>query len=109
MNVLMVTASVSRNAGGIFHSVRSLSRELAGSCQVEVVSLRDAFSAADAGVWRPLVPELFERVGPRQWGYSPGLKARIGRNGASVVHACGIWMYPTLRQRTRAGAKEFRW
>ncbi len=95
MNVLMVTASVSRNAGGIFHSVRSLSRELAGSCQVEVVSLRDAFSAADAGVWRPLVPELFERVGPRQWGYSPGLKARIGRNGASVVHACGIWMYPT--------------
>ena len=95
MNILMVTASISRNAGGIFHSLRSLSHHVAHACRVDVVALRDAFSAADAGVWRPLVPELFERVGPRQWGYSPGLKARIGRNGASVVHACGVWMYPS--------------
>ncbi|HPC93812.1 MAG TPA: glycosyltransferase [Sedimentisphaerales bacterium] len=91
----MVTASISRNAGGIFHSVRRLSAELARACRVEVVGLRDAFSAADADAWRPLVPELFERVGPRAWGYSPGLKARIGRNGTSLIHACGLWMYPT--------------
>lgn len=94
MNVRMVTASISRNGAGVSDSVRSLSRELAGVCQVEVVALRDAFSDADADAWRPLAPEVFERVGPRQWGYSPGLKACIGRNGASVVHACGLWMYP---------------
>ncbi len=95
MGILMVTASISRNGGGVFHSVRSLSRELARACRVEVVGLRDGFSAADADAWRPLAPELFERVGPRQWGYSPGLKARIGRNGTGLVHACGVWMYPT--------------
>ncbi|MDI9432165.1 MAG: glycosyltransferase [Planctomycetota bacterium] len=94
-HVLMVTASISRNGGGVSGSVRDLSRELARACRVEVVGLRDAFSEADAGAWLPLAPEVFERVGPRQWGYSPGLKARIGRNGTGLIHACGLWMYPS--------------
>lgn len=105
VSILMVTASVSRSAGGIFHSLRSLSRQLAGMCRVEVVALRDAFSAADVDLWHPLSPELFERIGPRQWGYSPGLKARIGRNGASVVHACGVWMYPSHAAATACRRK----
>jgi len=95
MRMLMMTASISRNGAGVSDSVRNLSRELAGLCRVEVVGLRDAFSETDADAWRPLAPELFERVGPRQWGYSPGLKARIGRNGANVIHAHGLWMYPS--------------
>lgn len=95
MRMLMMTASISRNGAGVSDSVRNLSRELAGLCRVEVVGLRDAFSETDADAWRPLAPELFERVGPRQWGYSPGLKARIGRNGTGLIHACGVWMYPT--------------
>ena len=95
VNILMVTASMSRNSGGIFHSVRSLSHQLAVTCIVKVVSLRDRFSVADVDTWRPLSPEPFDPVGPRQWGYSPALRKRIRRDGANIVHACGLWMYPS--------------
>lgn len=95
MKILMVSASISRRAGGLFHSVRRLSQHLGTVCQVQVAALRDEFSATDATVWRPLSLDLFDCIGPSGWGYSPHLRAWIGTRRPDVVHACGLWVYPS--------------
>ncbi len=95
MNILMVTASISRSGAGMSYSLCSLSRQLAGTCSVQVMALRDALSGTDIDTWVPLSPNLFDPIGPSQWGYCPALKHRMGNNGASIVHACGVWTYPS--------------
>ena len=103
----MVMASMSRNAGGIFHSVSSLSRQLAVVCSVQIFSLRDDFSSTDEEAWRPLSPILFDHTGPRNLGYSPDLRRSITAAVTDIVHTSGIWMYPTFAAASSAQQKKF--
>src|ERR1700690_752085 len=94
MKVSVVTSWVSRNAGGLFHSVRTLSQSLASQQQasVEVFGLSDEFSEADAGAWRPLVPRTYPCLGPRLFGFSPALNRAVRQSGSDLVHTHGIWL-----------------
>ncbi|RPF70529.1 glycosyltransferase [Aurantiacibacter spongiae] len=90
LSVGMVLTSISRNAGGLFNSVRAAVQqlELAG-CEVSVYAIRDEFSEADLAAWRPIVPRLFDAAGPPSLGYAPTLSGALGDH--DVLHQHGLW------------------
>ena len=90
MKVAVLTTS-SRKAGGLFYSVRGLSKALAAAdCASLVLSPRDEFSEADAGVWEPIPVELFPAYGPLKT--SPAMRRRLMGLDADLVHLHGIWL-----------------
>src|SRR5574341_1125879 len=97
MRNLVLTASVSRKAGGLFESVRRLSQSLNldQSVDVEVLSLEDDFTKQDIGAWTPLAPQAFPVVLSRQYGYAPGLGNALKGSDADIIHNHGLWMYPS--------------
>jgi len=106
MNVLVVTASVSRNAGGLLDAVCGLSRQLCKNCSVTVFSLKDGFSQVDKESWLPLIPVLFDRWPPRQFGYSRALRKGLENTQAHIIHSHGVWMYPSMISGTVAAKRK---
>lgn len=92
MRIVMVTGSLSRRAGGLFWSVRRLSQTLArAGAEVHVLGLRDIDTDCDLSAWAPLVPEVFDCVGPARLGYAPAIRRAISRLKPDIVHQHGIW------------------
>ena len=93
-----ITGSVSRNAGGLFNSVRRLSQTLAElpNTDITVMGLQDAFSEQDKKEWLPLVPSLHLARRPRTFGFSPGLRHDLFTRCLDLVHTHGIWQYPSV-------------
>ena len=93
----VVTASVSRLAGGLFWSVRSLATGVRNQgCDVEVFSVADQYSDQDAAQWRSLDVHLMARFGPRAFGYAPGFGSALDNADLELVHTHGLWMYPSM-------------
>ncbi len=107
LRIGIVTASVSRQAGGVFDAVRACALGLAAiQNDVDIFSLSDARSEEDAGAWAPLVPELFARWGPRAFAYAPALAKTLLEKPLDLVHQHGLWLYPSIsvsRFRARTG------
>ncbi len=101
MNTASIVASISRNAGGLFESVRRLHQSLAEipNVRVNVLGLRDKFTSADLSAWLPLKPKTLPTRGPRQFGYAPGLKQTLLELDEDILHTHGIWMYPSVVAR----------
>jgi glycosyltransferase involved in cell wall biosynthesis len=97
VRTVALAASVSRLAGGPFESIRGLAAglRLAGAA-VDVLGIRDAFTADDLAAWAPLEPLVFDRRGPASFGYAPGYGAALHRLAPAIVHSHGLWMYPSL-------------
>lgn len=97
MKAAIVTASVSRNAGGLFPVLVAHARHLLQdhNCNIEVLGLEDADTEADRSQWSPLVPRAFSVKGPRAFGYSPSFRAALLDGGYDLVHTQGLWMYPS--------------
>jgi len=98
LNTIVVTASVSRLAGGTFTSVRRLHQALQESSgiNINVFGLQDEFTGMDLALWRPLTVETFPASVTRQFGYSPRLLRALLEVKADIVHTHGIWMYPSV-------------
>ncbi len=98
MRVALLSASISRRAGGLFTSARRLAQGLAArsDTEVEVVACRDPEAAEDSLAWLPLAPSLHEVRGPRGFGYAPGLARALLAGGADLVHVQHLWMYPSI-------------
>lgn len=103
MKVAVVTPHISRNAGGLFSSVRSLSRNLAKLHEVEVIALCDERKDRDNAAWHPIVPQLFDaaRFFPR-YGYSSGMLRHLYRTKYDLIHTHGIRMWPATAARLAA-------
>lgn len=97
----MVSASVSRAAGGIFEIERRLSQELAKQTDVTVgvFGTRDEFTDQDLPQWHPLRPQTFKPVGPRAFGYSMGFGPALARWEPDLAHLHSLWMYPSMVAR----------
>jgi glycosyltransferase involved in cell wall biosynthesis len=97
MRVGNLTASVSRQAGGVFQAVRNLaiSTQSLGH-QVTVFGLRDEFTEADLPAWQSVPVRIHNVVGPRSFGFSPRLVASIQDSGIDLLHLHGLWMYPSV-------------
>ncbi len=90
MNVTVLSTS-SRKAGGLFYSVRWLSKALASpDCQLKLLSPIDEYSEEDLGVWEPLSVELYPTFGPINTSFK--LRKRLAESGADLIHLHGIWM-----------------
>ena len=98
LRVAVLTPSVSRQAGGLFTSVRRLAQSVAAlpPATVEVLSLRDKFTDADLSHWEPLPVRTFPVAGPAQFTYSSALKPALLASDADLAHVHGLWLYPSM-------------
>lgn len=93
----MATGSLSRDAGGLFESVRALGKGLAESgVEVEVCGLWDRNWEVDGGAWAPLKAAAFRYHGPRALAWSPAMDAALAGFSPDVVHLNGLWQYPSV-------------
>ena len=101
--------TIARANGGVSESVRRLSQSLTrfAGIKVDVVSIRDSFTAADAAAWDPILPRCLDVRGPAAFGYAPGFVDALMETSADVTHTAGLWMYPSVANRSwtkRTGA-----
>lgn len=97
MKVAVLTASMSRRAGGLFGAVPPLAASLAGrGIDVQVFSVADAASAKDASAWGDTRLCVADRLGPAAFGYAPRLAPALDAAAPDIVHTHGLWMYPSV-------------
>jgi len=93
MRVGFLVNSVSREAGGLFHSVRGLANAVvSANLEARVFGMSDPNSPLDVLKWRPLSVRTF-RPQSRSWGYSNQLlPALLGAN-LDILSTHGLWKY----------------
>ena len=98
MHVMMLSPSLSRDAGGIFEIERSLTLALhdLSDVTVEVLGLRDSHTEIDRAAWAPIFPTVFDVCGPRAFGYAPDLPDALDAADPDVVHLHAMWMYTSV-------------
>jgi glycosyltransferase involved in cell wall biosynthesis len=98
LRIAFITPSLSRKAGGLFHSVRRLAQSLQATpgTTVDVVALEDEFTKADLIAWEPLKPYHNAVFGPRALGYAPLLAATLRHLDPDLTNANGLWTYSSI-------------
>src|SRR5262245_56318604 len=100
MKIALVTAIVSRFAGGMFDAVRRMAQEIhAAGDDVSVFGIEDPSGDQDLPQWKPLRPHLFPCRGPRSFGFSPKLTAAIKADDPTVIDVHGLWRYTSIAVR----------
>jgi glycosyltransferase involved in cell wall biosynthesis len=88
-----VVGSVSREAGGLFQSVRGLAKAVTcASASARVFGISDKQSAVDFQDWQPLSVETF-RPQLRAWGYSNQLLPAMLDADLDILSTHGLWKY----------------
>jgi poly(glycerol-phosphate) alpha-glucosyltransferase len=99
MKVGFLLSSVSRDAGGLFQSVRGLAKSVASTqANVRVFGISDEQSALDSQEWRPLSVETFRPL-LRVWGYTNQLVPAMLRADLDVLSVHGLWKYCSVASR----------
>lgn len=94
MKLAFVTGSLSRQAGGLFFSVRFLSQALARSfVDVDVLGVEDDYFIKDAPAWGKLPLKVAHGLGPSNLGFAPGLGKLLDDSCYDLAHTQGLWMY----------------
>jgi poly(glycerol-phosphate) alpha-glucosyltransferase len=62
---------------------------------LEVLSLRDGFTNADAASWKPVPIQVFDPKGPSSFGYAAAMNPALGREDYDLAHTHGLWTYPS--------------
>ncbi len=93
MRVGFLVSSVSREAGGLFQSVRGLAKAMMSeNAKVSVFGLSDARSAVDSLEWQPLSIQTFQSQF-RAWGYSNQLVPALIAADLDILSVHGLWKY----------------
>src|SRR6266571_4344767 len=93
MKIGFLVSSVSREAGGLFQSVRGLAKSVAcASASARIFGIRDERSAVDLQEWQPLSVETF-RPQFRAWGYSNELVPALLGADLDILSTHGLWKY----------------
>ena len=98
MKVGFLVSSVSREAGGMFQSVRGLAKEVATNVSVSVFGISDTKSGIDSLEWRPASVHTFQ---PRfrAWGYSNQLLPALLGADLDILSTHGLWKYCSVASR----------
>lgn len=92
--------TVSRNAGGLYESVRRLVQSLEEEdVGVTVFGVADKHTETDVGLWSPIKIQVFKPVWPESFGYSPSYLEEVENYAPNLVHTHGIWLYPSMAAR----------
>jgi poly(glycerol-phosphate) alpha-glucosyltransferase len=93
MRVGFLVGSISRQAGGLFQSVRGLAKAVASANEdARVFGIRDEQSAVDLQEWLPLSVQTF-RPRLRVWGYSNELVPAMLEADLDILSVHGLWKY----------------
>jgi poly(glycerol-phosphate) alpha-glucosyltransferase len=88
-----VVGSISREAGGLFQSVRGLAKAVTcANASARVFGISDKQSAADLQDWQPLSVQTF-RPQFRAWGYSNQLLPAMLAADLDILSTHGLWKY----------------
>jgi len=99
MKVGFLVSSVSREAGGMFQSVRGLAKAVISTdTSASVFGISDTKSAVDSMEWRPLSVQTF-RPQFRAWGYSNQLLPALLRADLEILSTHGLWKYCSVASR----------
>lgn len=94
MKIRFVTASVSRDAGGLFESVRRLAQATANHAHdVMVFGVEDTHTGADIEAWSPLEVKALKTIGPKRFGFAPRYYAELLASQGNLVMSHGLWRY----------------
>ncbi len=98
MNLLMLTSSVSRRAGGLFDVVRNLSQAVHATRRhvVKVFGIRDGDTDQDHDSWKDIPVTVFDGVGSSAFSFAPGLARALCSLQPDLLHVHGLWMYPSI-------------
>ncbi|MDF2116071.1 glycosyltransferase [Roseiarcaceae bacterium H3SJ34-1] len=99
--VVHITDSASRLAGGMFESVRGMSRgiEATGTWQTSVIANEDRYSAEDKAAWGNASLDFVKRSRLGSFGSSWAMSKLCAENFPDVVHLHGIWGPASLAAR----------
>jgi poly(glycerol-phosphate) alpha-glucosyltransferase len=93
MKVGFLVSSISREAGGLFQSVRGLAKAVASTnANAPVFGITDEQSSVDSQEWRPLSVQTF-RPQLRAWGYSHQLVPAMLGAELNILSVHGLWKY----------------
>ena len=94
--VLFLSASLSREAGGIFEIELALAKHLENqSFEVEAKGLEDEGWSKDRDQWAGINAKVFPIMGPKFFGYSPLLAKELKASDAPLLHLHTLWQYPS--------------
>ena len=97
MKIGLLTAHASRRAAGVWVGVARLAKALAErGLDVEIFGLADRWSHADCVVGAGPALRLHGVIGSEAFGYAPCLGRALNDRRPSLLHANGLWMYPSL-------------
>lgn len=90
MNIVALT-TCSRKGGGLFYSVRWLSKALKDQgCWVKAFSPPDEYSQQDLHVWAPVPVEFYPTFGPMQTSFK--LRSMLKTSSVELIHVHGLWL-----------------
>jgi len=93
MKVGFLVSSVSREAGGLFQSVRGLAKAvISKEATARVFGISDKKSAVDSLEWRPVSVQTF-RPQLRVWSYSNRLVPALVAADLDILSTHGLWKY----------------
>lgn len=93
----VLTASISRQAGGLFGVIPPLARNLSGQgYAVSVFSMVDKFTSIDSLHLGDVRLVVCNGLGPQAFGYASELRKELDSADLDLVHTHGLWMYPSV-------------
>lgn len=96
MKLGVLTASISRQAGGLHWAIRSLVRSIQDAgCELQVFAGADEYSLQDREKWGDIRLTILPTRGPAAFGYQVGLSPALAKVKLDIAHVHGLWMYPS--------------
>jgi poly(glycerol-phosphate) alpha-glucosyltransferase len=96
MNLAVVTASLSREAGGMFEAVQAPANLLQQrGHNVSVYGIDDAKLPAARASWHVKRLRSFPSRGPARFAYAPEMAKLLISKRYDVLHLHGLWNYPS--------------
>ena len=96
LNLAIITASLSREAGGMFAAVQAPANLLQQrGHDVSVYGIEDSELAGERASWNVKQLHAFAPKGPARLAYAPKLAELLGMEHYDVLHLHGLWNYPS--------------
>lgn len=92
MKVVVITSSISRNAGGLLDAVKDLYKEIYKKIDLVIYSYEDQYTKEDLELWGDIKVKLFKKI--FFFEYSKKLRDSLLSENADILHIHGIWRYP---------------
>ncbi|SBO12201.1 Glycogen synthase [Vibrio mediterranei] len=98
LKVSVCTGSINRSAGGLFFSVRYLTKTLTeNGLDCTVLSYNDGdYYNADVSLWNFCRLRLVNYIGPKNFKLSFKHSVELSRSEPDIVHLHGLWMHQSL-------------